>query len=136
MCLVDWLFAFSKILYIVSSEIIDPHPHKKTHYFIKFAFLSIFQISLIQPDLKTQRAECRLNKEHNLEWTIQLGPGEQKELAVKWTAEYPAQEVAKSINLKINFLDFAVRPLHHRQCRLSNHPYWAILCRQKPLIGI
>lgn len=50
------------------------------------------KIALLQPELKPQRAECRLNKEHNLEWTVKLGPGEQRELVVKWTAEYPAQE--------------------------------------------
>lgn len=50
------------------------------------------KIVLIAPDAKAQRAECRLNKEHNLEWTVTLAPGEQRELVVKWTAEYPAQE--------------------------------------------
>nr|CAD2176912.1 unnamed protein product [Meloidogyne enterolobii] len=50
------------------------------------------KIALIQPDLKTQKSECRLTKEHNLEWTVKLAPGEQRELVVKWTAEYPAQE--------------------------------------------
>ncbi|KAL3102083.1 hypothetical protein niasHS_003492 [Heterodera schachtii] len=51
------------------------------------------KISLLQPDLKAQRAEARLlAKESQLEWTVKLGPGEQREMSVKWTAEYPAQE--------------------------------------------
>jgi hypothetical protein len=33
-----------------------------------------------------------------LEWTVRLAPGEQRELIVKWTAEYPAQEVYNSQN--------------------------------------
>uniref|UniRef100_A0A914MQA6 Uncharacterized protein n=1 Tax=Meloidogyne incognita TaxID=6306 RepID=A0A914MQA6_MELIC len=56
----------------------------------------VWNIALIQPDLKTQKSECRLTKEHNLEWTVKLAPGEQRELVVKWTAEYPAQEVKYS----------------------------------------
>uniref|UniRef100_A0A183BMA0 Ig-like domain-containing protein n=1 Tax=Globodera pallida TaxID=36090 RepID=A0A183BMA0_GLOPA len=51
------------------------------------------KICLLQPDLKAQRAEARLlAKESQLEWTVKLAPGEQRELNVKWTAEYPAME--------------------------------------------
>lgn len=34
----------------------------------------------------------KLNKDHNLEWTLQIPANEQRELVIKWKVEHPAQE--------------------------------------------
>jgi hypothetical protein len=36
--------------------------------------------------------KARLNADHNLEMTMQLGAGQERELIVKWEAEFPANE--------------------------------------------
>lgn len=48
------------------------------------------KIAVVSPDLRTKTA--RLNLDHNLEWTVQLAPGEQKELPIRYTIEHPASE--------------------------------------------
>ncbi|CAI5447461.1 unnamed protein product [Caenorhabditis angaria] len=37
-------------------------------------------------------SEARLNKDHNLEWTIVLAPGQHRNLPIRYTVEHPASE--------------------------------------------
>lgn len=46
-------------------------------------------------DLKTLKLPDvgpRLNGDHNLEWTVLLSEGEERELVIKWGVESPANE--------------------------------------------
>jgi uncharacterized membrane protein YbjE (DUF340 family) len=61
--------------------------------FIKFA--SYFQITVLSPDLRNNKQiqdQARLTKENHLEWVVTLQSGEQKDLFVKWQAEFPLNE--------------------------------------------
>ncbi|VDD90865.1 unnamed protein product [Enterobius vermicularis] len=49
------------------------------------------KVTLLSPDLRALKT-AKLNKEHNLEWTLILAPSEHRELAVKWCIEYPVNE--------------------------------------------
>ena len=54
------------------------------------AHLDILQITLLSPDLRAGRTEaCMSTIDNNLEWSVQLAPGEQRDLVVKWTLEAP-----------------------------------------------
>ncbi|GMR47730.1 hypothetical protein PMAYCL1PPCAC_17925, partial [Pristionchus mayeri] len=49
------------------------------------------KVNLLSPEVK-KGGEARLNREHNLEWTTVLAPGQQKDLLIKYTVEYPLNE--------------------------------------------
>ncbi|CAJ0568639.1 unnamed protein product, partial [Mesorhabditis spiculigera] len=50
------------------------------------------KVAIVSPEIRGKGQEARLNKEHNLEWSITLAPGQSKDLSVKYTVEYPAHE--------------------------------------------
>ncbi|KAH7725574.1 Protein C52D10.1 [Aphelenchoides avenae] len=50
------------------------------------------RVAVLSPDLRGSRSEARLNKDHNLEWTCALEPGEQRDLVVRWSVECPVGE--------------------------------------------
>ncbi|CAB3405809.1 unnamed protein product [Caenorhabditis bovis] len=55
------------------------------------------KVSVVSPEIKTSssaatRQEARLNKDHNLEWSVVLAPGQHRLLPVKYTIEHPASE--------------------------------------------
>uniref|UniRef100_A0AC34QKM3 DUF4139 domain-containing protein n=1 Tax=Panagrolaimus sp. JU765 TaxID=591449 RepID=A0AC34QKM3_9BILA len=56
------------------------------------------KICVISPDLRPGRMDARLNKEQHLEWVVQLNPGEQKDLHIKYTVEYPLNETITYFN--------------------------------------
>ncbi|CAJ0936053.1 unnamed protein product, partial [Mesorhabditis belari] len=46
------------------------------------------KVSIVTPELRGKAQDAKLNKDHNLEWTITLGPGQTKELNVKYTIRF------------------------------------------------
>ena len=42
--------------------------------------------------------DARINKEQHLEWAVQLAPGEQRDLHIKYTIEYPLNETITYYN--------------------------------------
>uniref|UniRef100_A0A0M3IQP6 DUF4139 domain-containing protein n=1 Tax=Ascaris lumbricoides TaxID=6252 RepID=A0A0M3IQP6_ASCLU len=56
------------------------------------AFDEKIKICVISPDLRSTKAEAYLNEDNNLEWTLCLQPGEQRDLHIKWSIEYPLHE--------------------------------------------
>lgn len=64
----------------------------------------LFQIRLFSPELTKKEAAgtgaddmasitgARLDRNHNLEWVIDVAPNEERELSIKWAAEYPNSE--------------------------------------------
>lgn len=70
---------------------------KSTDDKIKVTLLSIrrrlpLQVTILSPDIRSGRGEARLNRDHILEWTCVLAPGQQRELELKYTIEYPVNE--------------------------------------------
>ena len=53
---------------------------------------NLFQIGIVYPDIRSKSGEARLNKDHNLEWTVILAAGQAKDLSIKYTVEHPASE--------------------------------------------
>ncbi|GMT23675.1 hypothetical protein PFISCL1PPCAC_14972, partial [Pristionchus fissidentatus] len=49
------------------------------------------KVNLLSPEVK-KGGEARLNRDNNLEWTTVLAPGQQKDLLIKYTVEYPVNE--------------------------------------------
>jgi hypothetical protein len=62
-----------------------------------------FQVTLIEPVIKhpekyDRSKPIRLNKFNNIEWELEIPPGESKELTLKYAVEHPiAEEVDASI---------------------------------------
>lgn len=52
----------------------------------------LLQVCVVSPDIRVKNGEAKLNKDHNLEWTIVLAPGQHRDLTVKYTVEHPASE--------------------------------------------
>ncbi|CAJ0602904.1 unnamed protein product [Cylicocyclus nassatus] len=50
------------------------------------------KVCIVSPDVRAKHGEAKLNKDHNLEWTFVLAPGQQRDLLVKYTIEHPASE--------------------------------------------
>ncbi|CAI4227191.1 unnamed protein product [Auanema sp. JU1783] len=50
------------------------------------------KVCILAPDIRTKGTDARLNKDHNLEWSLILAAGQQKDLLVKYTVEHPASE--------------------------------------------
>lgn len=50
------------------------------------------KVCVVSPDIRVKNGEAKLNKDHNLEWTIVLAPGQHRDLTVKYTVEHPASE--------------------------------------------
>ncbi|KHN86720.1 Protein F37C4.5 [Toxocara canis] len=50
------------------------------------------KVCVLTPDLRTMKTEAYLNEDNNLEWTVPLKPGEQRELHIKWSIEYPLHQ--------------------------------------------
>ncbi|VDM65964.1 unnamed protein product [Strongylus vulgaris] len=50
-------------------------------------------VCIVSPDVRTKHGEAKLNKDHNLEWTLVLAPGQQRDLYIKYTIEHPASEL-------------------------------------------
>jgi hypothetical protein len=50
------------------------------------------KVTIISPDLRSGRTEACLTKDHHVEWLCQLEAGEQREIAIKWTMEFPLNE--------------------------------------------
>ncbi|KAI1732971.1 protein F37C4.5 [Ditylenchus destructor] len=53
------------------------------------------KVTILSPDIKNNRyntEQARLSKENNLEWVVNLQPGEQKIVTVKYGIEYPLSE--------------------------------------------
>lgn len=55
-------------------------------------FTKHVQVVILSPELRAARADAKLSKDNQLEWVVELGPGEQKELKVKWSMEYPLND--------------------------------------------
>ena len=90
---------------------------KKRVFFIKYLFQCVFQLSwldeylyvfarqvtLLEPVIKhpekyDRSKPTRLNKHNNIEWEVDVGPGETKELSLKYNVEHPnTEEVEASI---------------------------------------
>ncbi|KHJ98235.1 hypothetical protein OESDEN_01787 [Oesophagostomum dentatum] len=56
------------------------------------------KVCVVSPDIRTKHSEAKLNKDHNLEWTVVLAPGHQRDLLIKYTMEHPATE---SVSFKL-----------------------------------
>jgi hypothetical protein len=55
----------------------------------------IFQLTVLEPELPKDGEEptsVKLNKDHNLEWLVQIPANEKRELVIKWKVEHPAHE--------------------------------------------
>ena len=57
----------------------------------------VSQVKLLEPDVKpadkhSVAKPVRLTAQNNLEWEASIGPGETKELVLKYSVEYPAGE--------------------------------------------
>ncbi|VDK51103.1 unnamed protein product [Anisakis simplex] len=50
------------------------------------------KVSILSPDLRQSNVDAYLNVDNNLEWTVVLQPGEQRDLHIKWSIEYPINE--------------------------------------------
>nr|CDJ86559.1 Protein F37C4.5 [Haemonchus contortus] len=50
------------------------------------------KVAIVSPEIRAKNSEAKLNKDHNLEWTVVLVPGQQKDLRIKYTVEHPASE--------------------------------------------
>jgi uncharacterized protein (TIGR02231 family) len=50
------------------------------------------KICVLSPDLRPGRMDARINKDQHLEWAVHLAPGEQRDLHIKYTIEYPLNE--------------------------------------------
>jgi hypothetical protein len=46
----------------------------------------------VSPDLRAGRTEACLSKDNHLEWMCTLEAGEQRDLCIKWSTEYPLNE--------------------------------------------
>ena len=57
----------------------------------------VLQVKLLEPDVKPADKHAapkpvRLTAQNNIEWEASIGPGETKELVLKYSVEYPAGE--------------------------------------------
>ncbi|VDL63835.1 unnamed protein product [Nippostrongylus brasiliensis] len=50
------------------------------------------KIAVVSPDIRSKTGEARINKDHNLEWTAVLAPGQHRDFLIKYTVEHPASE--------------------------------------------
>uniref|UniRef100_A0AC34F516 DUF4139 domain-containing protein n=1 Tax=Panagrolaimus sp. ES5 TaxID=591445 RepID=A0AC34F516_9BILA len=56
------------------------------------------KICVLSPDLRPGRMDARINKDQHLEWAVHLAPGEQRDLHIKYTIEYPLNETITYYN--------------------------------------
>ncbi|CAJ0580353.1 unnamed protein product, partial [Mesorhabditis spiculigera] len=62
------------------------------------------KVAIVSPEVRGKGQEARLNKEHNLEWSVTLAPGQSKDLSVKYTMRLaegvPTDEEEMAVYLK------------------------------------
>lgn len=46
----------------------------------------------MSPDLRAGRTEALMTKDNHLEWVCELSAGEQRDLLIKWSMEFPLNE--------------------------------------------
>uniref|UniRef100_A0A0N4ZAS3 DUF4140 domain-containing protein n=1 Tax=Parastrongyloides trichosuri TaxID=131310 RepID=A0A0N4ZAS3_PARTI len=75
------------------------------------------KISLLYPDVKSNKECVRMTEDAILEWDTVLAPGEHREMVIKWSAEFPVNE---KIVYKLN------------NKHSPNGSYYVLNCNLKP----